>query len=41
MARAAAPQSTVIVWENVPARSLPGGAYEPLARPLSFALSLL
>ena len=39
--RAVAPNSTVIVRENAPARSLPGGAYEPLERPLSFAPSLL
>ncbi len=39
--RGAAPNRTVIVRENTPARSLPGGAYESLARPLSFAPSLL
>ena len=39
--RGAAPNSTVIMREIAPARSLPGGAYEPLERPLSFAPSLL
>lgn len=39
--KSAVPKSTVIVRENAPIRFLPGGVYEPLKHPLSFALSLL
>ena len=39
--KSAVPKSTVIVWENAPARLLPGSADEPVEYPLSFASFLL